>query len=230
MATVDLTSLRLKYRSEKDKFLEENISVKEPFHLFKSWLAEACETPEILEPNAFCLSTVSKDGLPSARFVLMKGVEADGITFFTNYGSRKAQEIESNKNVAATFYWLPLRRQVRIEGIASKVSREVSEEYFHQRPRASQIGAAASPQSQPIPSRDYLDKIESELKEKLGPDGVVPLPNWGGYIIRPNLFEFWQGQTNRLHDRIIFRLPKPDDDKHLVHNGENGWVYERQAP
>ncbi|XP_055322182.1 pyridoxine/pyridoxamine 5'-phosphate oxidase-like isoform X2 [Sitodiplosis mosellana] len=230
MATVDLTSLRLKYRSEKDKFLEENIAVKEPFHLFKSWLSEAVETPEILEPNAFCLSTVSKTNFPSARFVLMKGVEDDGVTFFTNYGSRKAQEIESNPNVAATFYWLPLRRQVRIEGVASKLSREKSEEYFHQRPRASQIGAVASPQSQTIPNRDHLDKIENDIKEKLGPDGVVPLPNWGGYLIKPHWFEFWQGQTNRLHDRIIFRRPKSDDNKELVHDGENGWVYERLAP
>ncbi|KAJ6639893.1 Pyridoxine/pyridoxamine 5'-phosphate oxidase [Pseudolycoriella hygida] len=217
MTTVDLASLRLKFRSEKDKFLEANIAVKQPFHLFKSWLNEACETPEILEPNAFCLSTASKDGLPSARFVLLKTVEDDGFTFFTNYGSRKAQEIASNPNVAMTFYWVPLHRQVRIEGVASKVSRETSEKYFHERPRASQIGAAASPQSQTIPSREYLDEIESGIKEKLGPDDVVPLPNWGGYLIKPHLFEFWQGQTNRLHDRIIFRQPKPDDNKELVH-------------
>ncbi|XP_055322206.1 pyridoxine/pyridoxamine 5'-phosphate oxidase-like [Sitodiplosis mosellana] len=219
------------FRNEDDVFLEEDIAVKDPYHLFKSWLNEACESPEIRESNAFCLATVSRDNIPSARFVLMKNVEVDGVTFFTNYGSRKAQEIESNPNVAATFYWVPLHRQVRIEGVATKVSRKVSEEYFHQRPRASQISAVASAQSQPIPSRDHLTKIENEINENVGPDGVVSLPNWGGYLIKPHLFEFWQGQTNRLHDRIRFRQPKPDDDnKDLVHDGENGWVFERLAP
>lgn len=136
----------------------------------------------------------------------------------------------SNPNVAAVFYWLPLRRSIRIEGTVSKVSREESETYFHQRPRASQIGALASPQSQIIPNREHMDKIEDDIKKQLGEDGEVPLPNWGGYLISPKMIEFWQGQTNRLHDRIRFRKSDEAVDDKLVHRGENGWVYERLAP
>ena len=170
--------------------------------------------------------------MPSARYILMKGYTNEGFTFFTNYDSRKSVELAENPNVALTFYWLPLRRSVRIEGQAEKITKEESLEYFHQRPRASQIGALASPQSQVIPNREYLDKIETEIKEKLGPDGVVPLPNWGGYLVRPKSIEFWQGQTNRLHDRIRFRKPADNEDinEELIHRGDDGWVFERLAP
>lgn len=155
--------------------------------------------------------------------MLLKTFDERGFTFFTNYASRKAKELEDNPNVAATIYWLPLHRSVRIEGIAEKISPEDSEKYFHARPRASQIGALASPQSEVIPSREYLDKIEAEIKEKLG-DEEVPMPNWGGYLIKPRVIEFWQGQTNRLHDRIRFRKSDEDVDGKLIHRGEDGWV------
>lgn len=148
---------------------------------------------------------ISSDGCPSNRFVLLKDVTAEGFTFFTNYGSRKAQDIASNPNVAMTLYWCPLRRSIRIEGIAEKIPQEDSLKYFHQRPRASQIGALASEQSSRIPSRQHLDDIEKKLKQELGDDKEVPLPNWGGYLIKPKRIEFWQGQTDRLHDRIVFR-------------------------
>lgn len=140
--------------------------------------------------------------------------------------------MEENPNVAATLYWLPLRRSVRIEGTVEKISRDESEQYFHSRPRASQIGALASPQSQVIPSREHIDKIEADIKEKLGESETVPLPNWGGYMITPRMVEFWQGQTNRLHDRIRFRKGSDDEpvDGTLVHQAENGWVMERLAP
>lgn len=131
--------------------------------------------------------------------------------------------MEENPNVAATIYWLPLHRSVRIEGTVAKISHEESEKYFHARPRASQIGAVASPQSELIPSREYLDQIEADIKEKYA-DNEVPLPNWGGYRIAPRLIEFWQGQTNRLHDRIRFRKSDEDVDGKLTHRGENGWV------
>lgn len=127
-------------------------------------------------------------------------------------------------------YWLPLRRSVRIEGSAIKLSREESEIYFHSRPRASQIGALASPQSEVIPNREYLDEIESGIKKELGNEKEVPLPNWGGYLIEARMIEFWQGQTNRLHDRIRFRRSDEKVDEKLVHRGEDGWVYERLAP
>lgn len=231
--SVSLSSLRMKYREKKEVFLEANIRVKEPFSVFREWLDVALRTEEILEPNAACLATVNKDGFPSNRFVLLKDVTPQGFTFFTNYGSRKAEDIASNPNVAMTLYWCPLRRSVRIEGVAEKISREESLAYFHQRPRASQIGALASEQSSRIPSRDHLDAIEAEIKATLGSDGEVPLPNWGGYIIKPRLVEFWQGQTDRLHDRIRFRRgdgAEQEVDGKLIHKGEDGWVYERLAP
>nr|XP_014092957.1 pyridoxine-5'-phosphate oxidase isoform X1 [Bactrocera oleae] len=232
-SSVNLSTLRLKYREKKEVFLEENIKVKQPIKLFCEWLEEAVKTEELLEPNAACLATVNRDGKPSNRFVLLKDVTDDGFRFFTNYGSHKALDIASNPNVAMTLYWLPLRRQIRIEGVAEKISKEDSLAYFHQRPRASQIGALASEQSSRIMSRQHLDEIEQEIKNKLGPDGEVPLPNWGGYLIRPHTIEFWQGQTDRLHDRIQFRrgpeIEKEVDGK-LIHKGEDGWVYERLAP
>uniref|UniRef100_A0AAG5CNM8 pyridoxal 5'-phosphate synthase n=1 Tax=Anopheles atroparvus TaxID=41427 RepID=A0AAG5CNM8_ANOAO len=233
MSFVDLASLRIKYKSEKEIFLESSIDRKEPISLFRKWLQEACDTPEIIEPNAMCLATATKDAVPSARFVLLKDVTDEGFTFFTNYESRKADELAQNPNVALAFYWLPLRRSVRIEGSAERISRDASEAYFHQRPRASQIGALVSPQSKPIPNREFLDKKEKAIKEELGPDREVPLPNWGGYLVRPKAIEFWQGQTNRLHDRIRFRkeLQVGDSvDGELLHQGDGGWVYERLAP
>ncbi|XP_055908587.1 pyridoxine/pyridoxamine 5'-phosphate oxidase-like [Eupeodes corollae] len=227
-----ISSLRMKYMEKKQVFLEENIKVKEPIHLFNEWLEIALKTDEILEPNAACLATVNKDGLPSNRFVLVKEVIPEGFIFFTNYGSRKAQDILCNPNVALTFYWCPLRRSVRIEGIADKISLADSLNYFSQRPRASQIGALASPQSTVIESRKYLDEVESNIKAEVG-ENKVPMPNWGGYLIKPSLIEFWQGQTDRLHDRIRFRRGSKkveDVDETMVHCGENGWVYERLAP
>lgn len=233
MSSVDIAALRIKYREKKDVFHESSIEVKEPLSLFRKWFDEACKTPEIIEPNAMCLATATKDAVPSARFVLLKDITDNGFTFFTNYESRKADDIAENPNVALTFYWLPLRRSVRIEGSAEKISRDESEAYFHQRPRASQIGALASPQSQAIPSREFLDQKEQAIKDQLGPDGVVPLPNWGGYLVRPRMVEFWQGQTNRLHDRIRFRRQLVNGEKVdsvLLHQGEGGWFYERLAP
>lgn len=171
----------------------------------------------------------NREGFPSNRFVLLKGFDARGFTFFTNYASRKADDMETNTNVAVAFYWLPLRRSIRIEGSVTKLSHEESETYFHSRPRASQIGALASPQSQVIPSRAHIDEIEIEIKKKIG-ESEVPMPNWGGYLISPRTIEFWQGQTTRLHDRIRFRKSDEDADDKLVHRGENGWVFERLAP
>ncbi|XP_017848716.1 pyridoxine-5'-phosphate oxidase isoform X2 [Drosophila busckii] len=227
------SALRMKYHERKDAFLEQNIKVKDPFCVFRDWLSDALNAKEILEPNAAALATVNDEGKPSNRFVLVKEATAEGFTFFTNYSSRKAEEIACNPNVAITIYWMPLRRSIRIEGVAEKIPQEASLKYFHERPRASQIGAAASPQSQRIPSRSYLDEVEAGIKAKLGADTEVPLPNWGGYLVRPSLIEFWQGQTDRLHDRIRFRRGsgvESEVDGKLVHAGENGWIYERLAP
>lgn len=146
-----------------------------------------------------------RDGQPSNRFVLLKECSLDGFTFFTNYGSRKAKDIEHNPNVAVTIYWYQLKRSVRIEGVAEKIPQSESLKYFHERPRPSQIAALASEQSTAVPSRQYLDQMEEKYISTLANDAEVPMPNWGGYLIRPRLIEFWQGQMNRLHDRIIFR-------------------------
>ncbi|KAG5680901.1 hypothetical protein PVAND_010380 [Polypedilum vanderplanki] len=228
--TVEISAIRAKYREPQDIFHENSMTKKDPFHLFTKWFDEALVREDLVEPNAMCLATVNKDGYPSARFVLLKTYDERGFTFFTNYDSRKAKDMEENPNVAATIYWLPLKRSIRIEGSVTKISKEESEVYFHSRPRASQIGALASPQSKAIPSREYLDEIESGIKKELG-DGQVPIPNWGGYLITPRAIEFWQGQTNRLHDRIRFRKSDEKADEKLVHQADlEGWVYERLAP
>ncbi|XP_075977627.1 pyridoxine/pyridoxamine 5'-phosphate oxidase-like [Anticarsia gemmatalis] len=232
--SIDIAGMRMRYKDKDDTFLEKHLASKEPFGQFKAWFEEACTKKEILEPNAMCLATATKDGFPSARFVLLKGYGKEGFKFFTNYESRKARELHENPNVAATFYWESLNRSIRIEGFVEKVSEDESTKYFHSRPVPSQIAACASYQSTPIESRDVLCERESVLeKEYLIPEKEVPKPAyWGGYIIRPRAVEFWQGQRDRLSDRIKFRKPKEGEvpDGKLLHEGEDGWVYERLSP
>jgi pyridoxamine 5'-phosphate oxidase len=189
-----------------------------PRPLFEKWLQEAMET-EKPDPNAMTLCTVGPNGQPSARTVLLKGLtDEDGFLLFTHYTGKKGKEIAHNDQVALLFWWRNLERQVRIEGRATKVSREKSEAYFHTRPKGSQIGAAASPQSEVV-SRDALLQSFNELTEKFRAVEQIPLPdNWGGYEVQPKLIEFWQGRPNRLHDRIQYQLT------------EQGWVKERLAP
>ncbi|KAM3965344.1 pyridoxine 5'-phosphate oxidase [Aphomia sociella] len=232
--SIDIGGMRIRYKDKDDTFLEKHLVSKEPFGQFKAWFDEACSRKEILEPNAMCLATVSKEGFPSARFVLLKGYGKDGYKFYTNHGSRKANEMKGNPNVAATFYWEVLNRSVRIEGCVERLSEEDSTRYFHSRPAPSQIAACASYQSTPIESRDVLCEREKVLEaEYLIPGKEIPKPDfWGGYIIRPSVVEFWQGQCDRLHDRIKFRKPKEGEvpDGKLLHEGEDGWVYERLSP
>lgn len=232
--SVDIGDMRLKYKDKKDTFLESKLVSKEPIGQFKHWFEEARNKKEILEPNAMSLATATSNGVPSVRNVLCKGYGKDGFKFFTNYGSRKANEMAENPHVAATFYWEYLNRAVRIEGIVEKLSAEESEKYFHSRPVTSQIGASVSFQSQVIPSRDVLIEKEHELEDKYTSKGLpIPKPDfWGGYIIKPSSIEFWQGQTDRVHDRINFRKPKDTDkvDGSLLHEGEDGWVFERLSP
>ncbi|CAH0715675.1 unnamed protein product, partial [Brenthis ino] len=232
--SIDIGGMRIKYKDRNDTFLEKHLVSKEPFGQFDTWFKEACGKKEILEPNAMCLATSTKDGYPSARFVLLKGYGKDGFKFFTNYGSRKAKEMSENANVAATFYWEVLNRSVRIEGHVEKLSEEESTLYFHSRPVPSQIAASASFQSTPIESRDVLCEREKVLEaEYMIPGKEIPKPAfWGGYIIKPRVVEFWQGQRDRLHDRIKFRRPKEGEvpDGKILHEGEDGWVFERLSP
>lgn len=212
----------------KDALLEDNLPTKNPYSLFDLWFKEALEDPACYEPNAMCISTVSANGQPSSRYVLLKSYSAeDGLTFFTNYESRKARELEVNPKICSNFYWFPSKKQIRIEGSVTKVSAAESEAYFYERPRGSQIGATISPQSQKISGRYVLDESERQLRESLGEDGKVPMPNWGGYRITPHLFEFWQGQSNRIHDRLVFRRPAEEEGEDT---GEDGWILERLAP
>jgi len=186
----------------------------------------------VIEPNAMCLSTATKDGVPSARFVLCKGYGKDGFRFFTHYTSHKGQQLAENPNCALTFFWAQFSRSVRIEGVAEKLPFSDADHYFNSRPYQSQIGALCSDQSKPIEGREVLANKERELKRQYGEGDVPRPPQWGGYVVVPRSIEFWQGQTDRIHDRIKFRRPingeKPDGI--LTHEGQDGWIYERLAP
>jgi pyridoxamine 5'-phosphate oxidase len=190
----------------------------DPFALFRLWFEQA-QAAGVHEPNAMVLATATPDGAPSARLVLLKMLDDRGLTFFTNYDSRKGREMADNPLVALVFPWHALERQVRVQGTAEVVTPEESDEYFATRPLGSRLGAWASAQSAEIPDRAYLEAQHAELMAKY-PDGNVPRPpNWGGYRVLPAAFEFWQGRPSRLHDRILFTR-RPD----------GSWARSRLAP
>lgn len=181
----------------------------DPFTQFDHWMREAIET-EILEPNAMSLATADASGRPNLRTVLLKGFDQRGLVFYTNYESAKARDIAENPRVALSFTWLPLERQVIIRGSAKKISATESLKYFLSRPRDSQIGAWASRQSEVISTRSVLETKFAEMKAKFL-RGDVPLPDhWGGYRVAPEMFEFWQGRPNRIHDRFRYQLTAGD--------------------
>ena len=197
--------------------LDENDVHADPIQQFKLWLDESLKAM-LPEPNAMTLSTVDSEQKPHSRIVLLKGIEKNGFIFYTNYKSDKGRDIESNPNVSICFLWKELERQVRIEGIAKKISSESSEEYFVSRPVKSQIGALASEQSSVIENRAILEE-KFEALTKLYSTGHVPMPDhWGGYIVEPTSIEFWQGRRSRLHDRIKYEKEKKN------------WIIKRLAP
>ena len=222
--------MKIKIADLRQDYLLQSIDISDvsqnPFEQFEKWFHEAVKS-EILEPNAMTIATATPEGKPSARIVLLKGLEfhnpemqEGGFVFYTNYDSKKGQEMTQNPHVALCFNWLDLQRQIRIEGIVSRISEDISTEYFNSRPKSSRIGAWASPQSKVVPNRTFLEENYQKLTEKYADTEGVPRPShWGGYIVKPTLIEFWQGRSSRLHDRIIYSKTDIGD-----------WKIERLAP
>lgn len=181
----------------------------DPIDFFEVWY-EAAEESGIAMPEAVALATTTRDGAPSVRMVLLKSVDERGFVFFTNYGSRKASELEKNPQAALCFHWAELERQVRVTGAVERISKDESYAYFSSRGRGSRIGAWASQQSRPLPDRAELEERIREAKERFSDDDIPLPPFWGGYRIRPETIEFWQGKADRLHDRLVFTRNKDD--------------------
>lgn len=201
--------------------LDENEVFESPIRQFQKWFKEAHET-NIGEPNVMTLATATTDGIPSARIVLLKGVDEEGFRFYTNYESTKGQLLSENPNVSLVFFWEALQRQVRIQGLAYQLPEEASTAYFQSRPKGSQIGAWASPQSSVLTDRTLLEKKVAALSEEYKDQDVLPRPlHWGGYIVKPYQIEFWQGRSSRLHDRLRYTLTDLEPKK---------WIVERLAP
>lgn len=218
MTTQDpLADMRKSYEGQP---LSKADMASDPVAQFRQWFADATESNES-EANVMTLATCGKNLQPNARTVLLKGIEKDGFIFFSNYNSRKANELTENPLAALLFYWDTLSRQIRIEGKVSKLDDASSEQYFQSRPVGSQIGAWASPQSQVIADRKQLEsKVDQVAKQYAGTNKLPKPPFWGGYVLIPHYFEFWQGQANRLHDRIAYSRG-PNDSR---------WTKSRLAP
>ena len=210
-----LQNLRIEYSSSP--IIETELD-RNPFSFFGKWFDEAMAA-EVREPNAMTLATATRDGVPSARIVLLKGVDQNGFSFYSNYLSRKGKELAKNPFGCLVFFWPELGRQVRIEGKISKLSKEESEAYFATRPIGSQLGAIVSPQSQVIENREILDVAFKAYEQKFEGKKIPKPAHWGGYILNPIAIEFWQGRESRLHDRVKYVLME-----------KGKWKIERLAP
>ena len=210
-----IAGLRREYAAQ---VLLEETSAADPFTQFQTWWQQVLQT-EIVEPNAMTLATASADGVPSARIVLLKGFDPSGFVFFTNYNSYKGMQLAENPKACLVFFWKELERQVRITGLAAPVTAPESDAYFHSRPEGSRIGAWASPQSQVIPDRNWLDTTYTNMRNQLQDTAITRPPHWGGYRVLPVVVEFWQGRPSRLHDRLQYTL-----------EADGTWKRERLAP
>jgi pyridoxamine 5'-phosphate oxidase len=220
----ELSELRREYAAGGLDESDLGPGLRDPLGLFRRWMHDAVSAA-LYEPNAFVLATSSADGLPASRIVLLKRFDERGFVFFTNYESRKGVEIAANPRCSLLFPWHQLERQVRVEGSAVRLSAAENDAYFASRPRAAQVGAWASAQSQPVPDRAALDTRYDELLARFG-EADVPRPEqWGGYCVEPESVEFWQGRLGRMHDRLRFRRTAKGDGADAA-----GWALERLAP
>jgi pyridoxamine 5'-phosphate oxidase len=214
--TIDpIAAIRKEYKLQT---LSEKDILKDPIAQFNKWWQEALHAG-IDEPNAMTLATATAGGAPDARIVLLKGLDENGFTFFTNYNSAKGHELLDNPRATLVFFWAALERQVRIDGQVSMAPSKVSDDYFNSRPEGSRIGAWASPQSDVIESREWLEKNEEKYREENKGKTLLRPPYWGGYVVRPTRIEFWQGRPSRLHDRLLF-----------TRQDNASWQLERLAP
>lgn len=210
----NIASIRKNYAL---KTLSEHDVFPDPIRQFQQWWDEAIHS-NIDEVNAMTLATASADGVPSARIVLLKGLDQEGFRFFTNYESLKGQQLAENPKACLVFFWKELERQVRVTGLVSRVPDAESDAYFHSRPAGSQVGAIVSPQSHVIESREWLDLQYQRVEKEVGKSPERP-GYWGGYLVKPVIVEFWQGRPSRLHDRLQYSLQESGD-----------WIIERLAP
>jgi pyridoxamine 5'-phosphate oxidase len=211
----NIADIRKEY---KLRTLSEKDVHPDPFQQFDKWWQEAVHS-NLEEVNAMTLATASADGMPDARIVLLKGFDKNGFTFFTNYNSAKGHQLLENPRACLVFFWAALERQVRLSGLVSLAAPKVSDDYFNSRPEGSRLGAWASPQSEAIESREWLEENEKRLGNELKGDFLHRPPHWGGYVVKPTRMEFWQGRPSRLHDRILYTLA-----------GNGHWTIQRLAP
>jgi pyridoxamine 5'-phosphate oxidase len=218
MKSMDAVPDSVSEYAHRDSGLRRSDLDPDPIKQFSNWFTAAVEAG-IRDANAMSLATATAGGRPFVRIVLLKGFDQDGFVFFTNYESQKGQQLAENPYAALAFYWMALDRQVRVSGPVEKTSRQASERYFHSRPPGSQLGAWASPQSRTIDGRRVLEGKLAQITERFA-EGPVPLPpHWGGFLVRPDVVEFWQGRPNRLHDRFRYRR-----------ESDGPWEIERLAP